>query len=106
MGQWYQRKADMEKKCKDLQQSFQEENNRLKEIIKKENEERQRDMKDVEAYVKNENAQRIRKLHQYLTQSNLRKKKDWLRQKQWRINLHVKNESLRSTSKKMHWNTN
>jgi len=56
------RKADMEKKCKDLQQSFQEENNRLKEIIKKENEERQRDMKDVEAYVKNENAQRKKEI--------------------------------------------
>jgi len=52
------RKAEIEKKCKDLERTFQEDNNRLKEIIKKENEERQRDMKDIEAYVKKENAER------------------------------------------------
>merc|ERR1711915_784604 len=56
------RKADIEKRCCDLQKSFQEENNRLKDIIKKENEERQRDMKDIEAYVKNENATRKKEI--------------------------------------------
>ena len=52
------RKADIEKKCSDLQKLFQEDSNKLKDIIKKENEERQRDMKDIEAYVKKENAER------------------------------------------------
>jgi len=52
------RKAEMEKKCGDLQKFFQDDSNRLKDIIKKENEERQRDMKDIEAYVKKENAER------------------------------------------------
>ena len=52
------RKAEMEKKCGDLQKLFQDDSNRLKDIIKKENEERQRDMKDIEAYVKKENAER------------------------------------------------
>ena len=32
----------------------------MKEIIKKENEERQRDMKDIEGFVKKENADRKR----------------------------------------------
>jgi len=52
------RKAEIEKKCGDLQKQFQDDSNRLKDIIKKENEERQRDMKDIEAYVKKENAER------------------------------------------------
>merc|ERR1719270_1697336 len=52
------RKADLEKRSSDLQKLFQEDSNKLKEIIKKENEERQRDMKDIEAYVKKENAER------------------------------------------------
>merc|ERR1712013_927582 len=54
------RKAEIEKKGKDLERLFQEDSNRLKEIIKKENEERQRDMKDIEGFVKKENADRKR----------------------------------------------
>merc|ERR1711894_648515 len=38
----------MEKKCGDLQKLFQDDSNRLKDIIKK----------DIEAYVKKENAER------------------------------------------------
>merc|ERR1712106_417591 len=60
------RKADIEKKCKDLERSFQDDSNRLKEIIKKENEERQRDMKDIGAYVKKENAERKKESNQIL----------------------------------------
>jgi len=62
------RKTEIEKKCKDLERSFQEDSNRLKEIIKKENEERQRDMKDIEAYVKKENAERKKESNQILEQ--------------------------------------
>jgi len=58
------RKGEIEKKCKDLERSFQDDSNRLKEIIKKENEERQRDMKDIEAYVKKENAERKKESNQ------------------------------------------
>merc|ERR1719228_2927104 len=54
------RKAETEKRCKDLEKQFQDDTNRLKEIIKKENEERQRDMKDIEGFVKKENADRKR----------------------------------------------
>ena len=39
---------------------LKDDNNRLKDIIKKENEERQRDMKDIEGFVKKENADRKR----------------------------------------------
>merc|ERR1711953_188916 len=52
------RKSDLESTSKYLQNTFCEQNNKLKQIIKKENEERQRDMKDVEAFVKKENADR------------------------------------------------
>eukprot|EP00091_Calanus_sinicus_P022746 TRINITY_DN7360_c0_g1_i1.p1 TRINITY_DN7360_c0_g1~~TRINITY_DN7360_c0_g1_i1.p1 ORF type:complete len:117 (+),score=44.90 TRINITY_DN7360_c0_g1_i1:525-875(+) len=52
------RKTEAEKNNKELQQAFQEENTKLKLIIKKENEERQRDMKDIEGFVKKENADR------------------------------------------------
>ena len=52
------RKMELESKSKYLENSFGEQNNKLKQIIKKENEERQRDMKDVEAFVKKENADR------------------------------------------------
>ena len=52
------RKLELESKSKYLENSFGEENNKLKQIIKKENEERQRDMKDVEIFVKRENADR------------------------------------------------
>jgi len=62
------RKAEIEKRCKDLERLFQEDSNRLKEIIKKENEERQRDMKDIEAYVKKENAERKKESNQILEQ--------------------------------------
>lgn len=55
-----ERKAETEKRCKDLEKQFQDDTNRLKDIIKKENEERQRDMKDIEAFVKKENAERKR----------------------------------------------
>jgi len=72
------RKADIEKKCKDLERSFQDDSNRLKEIIKKENEERQRDMKDIEAYVKKENAERKKESNQILEKikSDEEKRKD------------------------------
>merc|ERR1711983_407967 len=62
------RKVEIEKRCKDLERLFQEDSNRLKEIIKKENEERQRDMKDIEAYVKKENAERKKESNQILEQ--------------------------------------
>jgi len=52
------RKIEAEKNNKELQQTLQEENTKLKQIIKKENEERQRDMKDIEGFVKKENADR------------------------------------------------
>merc|ERR1739844_527219 len=61
------RKAEIEKRCKDLERLFQEDSNRLKEIIKKENEERLRDMKDIEAYVKKENAERRKESGEILT---------------------------------------
>merc|ERR1711972_1105801 len=64
------RKSEIEKKCKDLEKLVQDDNNRLKEIIKKENEERQRDMKDIEAYVKKENAERKKESKQILEKIN------------------------------------
>merc|ERR1712192_58076 len=53
-------KADSEKRLKEMEKQFQDDTSRLKEIIKKENEERQRDMKDIEGFVKKENADRKR----------------------------------------------
>merc|ERR1711892_166936 len=52
------RKTETEKNNKELQQMLQDENSKLKQIIKKENEERQRDMKEIEGFVKKENAER------------------------------------------------
>merc|ERR1712128_313717 len=52
------RKTETEKNNKELQQMLQDENTKLKQIIKKENEERQRDMKEIEGFVKKENAER------------------------------------------------
>jgi len=60
------RKAETEKRCKDLEKQFQDDTNRLKEIIKKENEERQRDMKDIEGFVKKENAERKRETQEVM----------------------------------------
>merc|ERR1711892_545709 len=77
------RKADIEKKCKDLERSFQDDSNRLKEIIKKENEERQRDMKDIEAYVKKENAER-KKVIRYWKKLNLMGRRERMKQRHWR----------------------
>ena len=53
-------RAETEKRLKEMEKQVQEDTNRLKEIIKKENEERQRDMKDIEGFVKKENADRKR----------------------------------------------
>jgi len=69
------RKAEIEKKCGDLQKQFQDDSNRLKDIIKKENEERQRDMKDIEAYVKKENAERKKESGDILSQMQSDKEK-------------------------------
>ena len=52
------RKLELDSKSKLLENSFDNENNKLKQIIKKENEDRLRDMKDVEIFVKKENADR------------------------------------------------
>ena len=52
------RKNEINSKSSALEKSFLSENNKLKAIIKKENEERQRDMKDIEGFVKKENADR------------------------------------------------
>merc|ERR1712142_707246 len=54
------RKEEDDMNKAELQRSIQEEASRLKQIIKKENEERQRDMKDIEGFVKKENAERKR----------------------------------------------
>ena len=56
------RKLDLNSKSEFLKNSFDDENNKLKQIIKKENEDRQRDMKDVEIFVKKENADRKKEL--------------------------------------------
>ena len=53
-------RAETEKRLKEMEKQVQDDTNRLKEIIKKENEERQRDMKDIEGFVKKENADRKR----------------------------------------------
>jgi len=52
------RKTEAEKNNKEIRQVLQDENTKLKQIIKKENEERQRDMKEIEGFVKKENAER------------------------------------------------
>merc|ERR1719431_2290209 len=52
------RKTEDEKNNKEIRQALQDENTKLKQIIKKENEERQRDMKEIEGFVKKENAER------------------------------------------------
>ena len=61
------RKAELDKRCSDLSKLMQDDSTKLKEIIKKENEERQRDMKDIEAYVKKENAERRKESGEILT---------------------------------------
>ena len=52
------RKNEINSRSATLEKSFVDENLKLKQIIKKENEERQKDMKDIEAFVKKENADR------------------------------------------------
>merc|ERR1712241_1206384 len=52
------RKAELEKAAKGLDERLEAETNRLKEILKRENEERQREMRDLEAFSKKENAER------------------------------------------------
>ena len=51
-------KADFETKTKAAQDQLEADTNRLKEILKRENEERQRELHDLEAYIKKENAER------------------------------------------------
>jgi len=56
------RKAEIEKSAKAMEALLNAETDKIKEIIKKENEERQRDMKDIEAYVRKESAERRKEM--------------------------------------------
>lgn len=52
------RKAEMQQNSKGFEDRLEAETNRLKEILRRENEERQRELRDLEAYTKKENAER------------------------------------------------
>ena len=56
------RKNELNARSAAIEKSFVDENTKLKQIIKKENEERQKDMKDIEGFVKKENAERKKEL--------------------------------------------
>ena len=52
------RKAEFDQMAKNLDDKLESDTNRLKEILRRENEERQREMRDLEAFTKKENAER------------------------------------------------
>ena len=52
------RKAELAQAAQNLDDRLEAETNRLKEVLRRENEERQREMRDLEAFVKKENAER------------------------------------------------
>ena len=52
------RKSELEKAAKSLDERLEAETDRLKEVLKRANEEHQRDMRDLEAFTKKENAER------------------------------------------------
>ena len=50
--------AEFEQKCKGNQDQLEADTNRLKEILKRENEERKNELRELEAFTKKENAER------------------------------------------------
>ena len=52
------RKAELEKAAKSLDERLDSETDRLKEVLKRANEEHQREIRDLEAFAKKENAER------------------------------------------------
>lgn len=52
------RKCELEDKCKSIGDAVGRDSDRFKEILKRENEERQRELRDLEAFARKENAER------------------------------------------------